>query len=74
MTTKIFDLSVLISGIGPSVYLSLQKVWIVFFYIRGKIMLSTVKFTETVFSVSSFHGTFEASKTENGGVAFIGSP
>jgi len=33
---KIFDISVLIMGVGLNVYLSSQKVRIVFFYIGGK--------------------------------------
>ena len=35
---------------------------VVFFFEQGKSVLSTVQFTVTIFSVSSFHETFEASK------------
>ena len=35
----------------------------VFFYVRGKCVFATVKRTVPVFSVSSFHGIYEASKT-----------
>ena len=42
LATKIFDLSVLILGVCLNVYLSLQKISIVFFYIRGKIVFCAV--------------------------------
>jgi hypothetical protein len=35
------------------------------FYIRCNIVFSTVQFTVPIFSVSIFHGTFEASKKKN---------
>jgi hypothetical protein len=41
---------------------------------RGNIVFPTVQVTVPVFSVSSFHGTFEASKTKNGGFAVDGPP
>jgi hypothetical protein len=44
------------------------------FYKRNKSVFSTVQFTVPVFSVSSFRGTFEASKTKYGGVAIDGPP
>jgi len=43
------------------------------FYIRGKSVFSTVQFTPPVYSVSSFLGTFEASKTKNVWVAIDGT-
>ena len=42
LATKIFDLPVLILSAFLNVYLSLQKVRIVFFSIRGKSVFSTV--------------------------------
>ena len=74
LTTKIFSFSVLISGICVNDYISLQTVKIASFYTRGESVFYTVEFTVTVFSVSSFHGTSEASKTKNGGVAIEGPP
>jgi len=50
-----------------NIYLSLQKLRISFFYIPGTNVFSTVQFTLPVlffFSVSSFHGAFEASKAK----------
>jgi hypothetical protein len=44
------------------------------FYIRGKSMFSTVQFTLQDYSVSSFRGAFEASKTKNVAVAIDGTP
>ena len=38
---------------------------VVFFYIRGKSVFSTVQFTVPILSVSSFHERFEASKIKN---------
>ena len=69
-----YDSSVLILGVYLKVYLQLQTARIVFFYIGGKNVFSTVQFTVPVFSVSSSHGTFEASKTKIGGVALDGPP
>ena len=62
LATKIFDLSVLILGVSLYVYLPIQTLRIVFFYIRGKSVFSSVWFTVPVFSVSSSHGTFETKK------------
>ena len=49
-------------GVRLNIYLSSEKVSTVFFYIRVKNVLSTVKFTVTVFLVSGFHGNIELRK------------
>ena len=46
----------------------------VFSIYEVKVCSLLLQFTVPVFSVSSFHGTFEASKTKNGGVAIDGAP
>jgi hypothetical protein len=74
VATIFFDASVVILGIRLKIYFSLQRVRIVFFYIRGKRVSSTALCNLLVFSVSVFHGIFEASKSQNGGVAIDGQP
>jgi hypothetical protein len=69
LDTKIFYRSLFILGVSLNVNLSLQKVRTVSFYTRGKNLLCTVQYTVPVFSVFSFRGTFEVSKTTNSGIA-----
>ena len=73
LATKFFNLSVLISDVCLSVYLSLQRVKTVVFYTRGKSVFCAVKFTAPFFLVSYFHGTSKLRK-KNGGVNIDGPP